>query len=121
LGDIASIRPNLAIVPEYRPLKFISIKPGFAYAPDFTSQFTDGSYYTNSLDRQDLAAVNYDRFGSIMGFVGIGLCPNLTKSLALAIDLKYVISPAITDSPDQIAAGYRAFGISAGLMYSLQE
>ena len=116
-GDYVINQAYFAAVPEFRPINWAFVQAGLAYAPDFDSQFTSGIRYSSSVSSESIAGFTYKRFNSFAYFVGVGVCPRLSGSLAFLAEARFSSSPASTDSPDQIAIGYRALGFNIGLMY----
>jgi opacity protein-like surface antigen len=116
LGYYRINQAYLALVPEYRITKFLYINAGVGYYADLTSQFTSG-IRINSGQTEDLTGWDYKRHNAVGYFVGAGLCPNITKELALLGEVRYTGCPVSTDSPDQIGISYNAFSFSIGLMY----
>jgi hypothetical protein len=122
LGDYTINQAYFAVVPEFRPLHWLFVNAGLAYSPDLNSNFTSGFRSGGSIvSSEDISGLDFRRFAPFAYFAGAGICPRLTKSLAVLAELRFTSSPASTDSPDQIAFGYRAFGFNLGLMYRPQE
>ncbi len=106
----------LALTPEYRPLGWVFLNAGAGLYSDFNSNFTAGTR-TFGTDVGNITGLEYKRHNSFGYFVGAGICPNITKELAVLGEVRYTGSPASIGSPDQIGIGYGALNFNIGLMF----
>jgi hypothetical protein len=121
LGTYRINQAYFAIVPEFRPTRWAYINAGGGYYGDFNSHFIDGTRQLDGSSREDLTGFELER-GQMAGFfVGIGIMPNMTKQLALQLDIRYTSCPPINSNPDRIGTGYNAIGFGLGLVYKPQE
>lgn len=108
-----------AIVPEFRPIKSLYINAGAGFYHEIIRQFTSGYRSTPNdlgVDTEDITGWELGQGQNTGYFIGAGFCPNLTKELALLLELRYTGSPAGVAN-DQIYVGYNAIGFNIGLMY----
>ena len=124
IGDYRINQAYFAVVPEYRLAEYLYVNAGVGYFTELTSQFIDGSRLnltSTSFEIEDIAGWDYKRSNTVGYFFSLGLCPNITKNLALLVEARYTNSPVKTNSSDIIGISYHAFIANFGLMFKLQS
>lgn len=107
----------VAVGPEYRLFNWAYVNVGAGVYHDFNSYFTSGT--RNSTD--NITGLEYKRNNPFGYYAGLGICPNITKELAVLGEVRFTSSPASIKSNDDISIGYYAFNFNIGLMYKLRS
>jgi hypothetical protein len=108
---------SLSIVPEYRLLKWFYLNAGTGLYWDYNSYFTSGTRNINTGMPEIINGYSLKRAYPIGYFVGMGICPNISKELAVLGEVRFTGSPATINSPEDVGIGYQAFNFNIGLMY----
>ena len=106
----------LAFTPEYRFTNWWYVNGGAGLYYDYNSAFTDGTRSIGS-NEVNITNLEYKRSIPFGFFAGTGICPNITKELALMGEVRYTRSPASIKSPTDVGIGYGAFNFNVGLMF----
>ncbi len=118
LGYYQINQAYFAFVPEFRILDFLYIQAGTGFFKDYNSNYTSGiGIRTEPFETFDLTGMSQGRVNSYGYFLGVGLCPNITKEFAMLLDVRWLNCPAATDSPEQVGIGFAGTIVNLGFAY----
>jgi opacity protein-like surface antigen len=109
----------LALVPELRILKWLYANAGVGFYSDFNSSIVRGFILdvSQSPAITNVTGETFKRDNSLGYFFGVGVCPNITKDLAVLAEVRFVGSPTGATSNERVNVGYTGGSFSIGLMY----
>lgn len=106
----------VAFVPEYRFTHWLYFNSGAGLYSDFNSHFTSGDRTLDG-NSSSLIGLEYKRKNVFGYFFSAGICPNITKEIAVLGEVRFTGSPVGNQIIDNIGIGYYAFNFNIGLMY----
>lgn len=112
---------HLVAVPEFRLNEWIFLNAGLGIYLDAQSQFRYGSRSVGEVSVENLAGTSFKRGWPVGGFVGAGICPNITDELSLFAEVRLTGCPVSVKSGSQIAASYTSKSYNLGLLFKLRE
>jgi hypothetical protein len=108
-----------AIVPELTIYKWIYANAGIGFYADFDSEVKNGLAFNTSQSpsTRDITGESFKRNKLFGYFFGVGICPNITKDLAVLAEIRFVGNPNGATSSDWVNVGYSGGNFNIGLMY----
>jgi len=103
----------IAIVPEYRIFNWAYLNAGAGFYSDYNSYFSDGTR-SSGTDITNITGLKYKRQYPFGFFAGAGICPKITKEMAVLAEVRYTRSPASIENADRIGIGYGLLTLMLG-------
>lgn len=110
----------VAVTPEWRLNHWFYVNAGVGLYADSKSYFRYGQQTTGTQAAQNLAGTSFKRNLPLGGFIGAGLCPNITDELALILESRFMASPATVKSGSNLGIGYSAFNFNLGFLFKIR-